>query len=1042
MQPNDIAETPQVPVRRRGRRIAIALAGLAGAALGTAWLSRVPIASGVINRELARRGVPARYEITDLGFGRQRLTNVVIGDPRRPDLVADWMETVTDFGLGGPRLVGVRAGHVRLRARLVDGQVSLGTIDRLLPPPSGKPFALPTITAALEDARVRLETPYGVVGLALAGRGRLNDGWRGDLAAVAPRLQVGGCTLRGVDAHSALFIHAAAPELRGPVRADAIECEGARTSGARAQIAATLAPALDRWTGSAQVAVAEALGGGARLQRVSGRIGFAGTSASTTGPVALSADRFAAPQASGRALAVSGRWRGGAVGAALDANVSARSVALPEGWRGQLAALGDTGAGTPLAPLAEKFARSVASAAENFALAADLALGTGTAEGTGTSASASATIRHARLTSRNGANATFDGTGALGAGNNRIDGTMRVTGGGLPDATVRLTRAGEDGIAGTAVLGEYRAGNARLSLTPIHFAARGGYTTVATTATLSGPVGNGRVDRLSLPLDARWSGDRLLVNTACAPLTFDRLATGGMALQPARLTVCPTGSALVTLDGGVLGGGARIGPTRLAGSLGSTPLALAVARAEVRLRNRGFVARDVEARLGESRLAAGRLDGGITARGLAGSFEGTDGRIANVPLLLEDAAGQWQVAGGRLGLSGALRVRDAAVVPRFQPLAARNVTLALAGGRIDARGELSEPTRGVKVADVTIGHTLSSGAGSATLAVPGITFGEGFQPELLTRATFGVVADVRGAVRGEGRIAWDAAGVKSTGTFRTDNLDLAAAFGPVTGIKGAISFTDLLALQSAPDQVVTVASINPGVAVTDGRVVFQTLAGSRVAVRNGAWPFAGGTLTLEPTLLDFSSSQVRRMTFRVDGMDAGKFLQQFDFDNLNATGVFDGVLPMLFDESGGRIEGGRLTARPSGGGIAYVGELTQKQLGFWGDYAFRALRSLTYRQLDVTVDGPLAGEMVTEVRFAGVQQGEGTYSNFILRRLTRLPIVFNIRIRAPFRGLIDSAASFYDPKRLVQRNLQQLIEEQNRRTNSNGVQPPASETVP
>ena len=145
-------------------------------------------------------------------------------------------------------------------------------------------------------------------------------------------------------------------------------------------------------------------------------------------------------------------------------------------------------------------------------------------------------------------------------------------------------------------------------------------------------------------------------------------------------------------------------------------------------------------------------------------------------------------------------------------------------------------------------------------------------------------------------------------------------------------------------------------------------------------------------------------------MDAGQFLQQFDFKNLNATGVFDGVLPMVFDASGGRIEDGRLSAREGGGGIAYVGELTEKDLGFWGDLAFQSLRSLTYRSLAVEMNGPLAGEMVTGVRFTGIRQGEGAKTNFLLRRLTRLPIVFNITIRAPFRGLIDSAASFYDPQ--------------------------------
>jgi hypothetical protein len=77
--------------------------------------------------------------------------------------------------------------------------------------------------------------------------------------------------------------------------------------------------------------------------------------------------------------------------------------------------------------------------------------------------------------------------------------------------------------------------------------------------------------------------------------------------------------------------------------------------------------------------------------------------------------------------------------------------------------------------------------------------------------------------------------------------------------------------------------------------------------------------------------------------------------------------------------------------------------------AFDALRSLDYTRMTVAMDGPLTGEIVTRVRFDGVSQGEGATSNFITRRIARLPFRFVVNIRAPFYQLITSIKSMYDP---------------------------------
>jgi len=254
---------------------------------------------------------------------------------------------------------------------------------------------------------------------------------------------------------------------------------------------------------------------------------------------------------------------------------------------------------------------------------------------------------------------------------------------------------------------------------------------------------------------------------------------------------------------------------------------------------------------------------------------------------------------------------------------------------------------------------------------------------------------------------------------------LAAAFGPGQGLTTQLDFSDLLAARTAPGQVARVAEINPGVPVRDGVFQYQLLDSRRVQVEGARWPFAGGELVLDPTTLDFNEAGERRMTFHVKGVDAALFLKEMAFDNLDATGTFDGTLPMIFDANGGRIEGGELRAR-AGGHIAYVGEVSRENLGTWGNMAFQALKSLDYRNLAIRMNGPLAGEMITDISFSGLSQGQGTTSNFLIRRLARLPLVFNVRINAPFRQLLDSVQSWYDPRRLIERNLPALIEEQKR----------------
>ena len=106
-------------------------------AIAVVWVERRPIATHFLKGEFERRGVTAKYHLDRVGFRTQQVSDLVIGDPKRPDLVAK--HAIIQMRLkwdGSFEVYRVVARGVRLRGRLVHGRVSWGQIDKLLPPPS------------------------------------------------------------------------------------------------------------------------------------------------------------------------------------------------------------------------------------------------------------------------------------------------------------------------------------------------------------------------------------------------------------------------------------------------------------------------------------------------------------------------------------------------------------------------------------------------------------------------------------------------------------------------------------------------------------------------------------------------------------------------------------------------------------------------------------------------------------------------------------------------------------------------------------------
>jgi hypothetical protein len=453
------------------------------------WSSRMRIASDVIQRELDRRGVQASYRVTRIGMERQRLEDVVIGDPRNPDLTARWVEVEVALGWRQTRISNITARGVRLRGRIVDGKLRMGEVDKLLPPPSGRPFRLPNQRVNVADAQMRLDTPAGRIGLAIQGSGNLAYSFEGRIAAFAPRLAAGQCSGSGVRANVLIRTKDERPSLDGPLRAEAARCGGLDLTRPELALRATLKPALDGWQGRSGIRAAAVRTGDHRFDSVAGQVTFNGDREATFGAVNLAAAgarvgdyRAARPRIAGRYSLSPDR---GDVNLLADVGADGLSATGTAALSAAADMLGSAG-GTPVEPIGDALATALRRAGALFGANGRVRF----VRGRGFQA---ARLDRLDLRSASGARLAVRGKGVSyywPSGQAQIDADVALAGGGLPATRLQLrqSRVGAP-LEGEARIAPMQAGAARLELAPIRFGAAGnGRTRIETRALLSGPV--------------------------------------------------------------------------------------------------------------------------------------------------------------------------------------------------------------------------------------------------------------------------------------------------------------------------------------------------------------------------------------------------------------------------------------------------------------------------------------------------------------------------------------------------------------------------
>ena len=88
------------------------------------------------------------------------------------------------------------------------------------------------------------------------------------------------------------------------------------------------------------------------------------------------------------------------------------------------------------------------------------------------------------------------------------------------------------------------------------------------------------------------------------------------------------------------------------------------------------------------------------------------------------------------------------------------------------------------------------------------------------------------------------------------------------------------------------------------------------------------------------------------------------------------------------------------------------------------------------------GEIITKVQMSGIRQGEAAKRNFITDRFRKLPIQFNINVKAQFYQLITSLKAMYDPAFIRDPREIGLIDAQGNPIRHESVAPPLPEIRP
>ena len=276
-------------------------------------------------------------------------------------------------------------------------------------------------------------------------------------------------------------------------------------------------------------------------------------------------------------------------------------------------------------------------------------------------------------------------------------------------------------------------------------------------------------------------------------------------------------------------------------------------------------------------------------------------------------------------------------------------------------------------------HNLSTGRGSAVLAVPAFRMTPGggefraLAPSISGSASASGIDIQSGTVSADARLVWNKKSIHATGTVAIENINFAdpSSGTSVEGLTANIRLDQIIPPRTPAGQTIRIKRIGAGVALNDLLLRFALIEGTTAAIPavqidTFRTAFAGGILSIAPTVLD-SEAGASQATIKVERVDLATLLSAVGLENISGTGRLSGIIPVSTAGAAVGITGGRLaTSEP--GVLRIRSEAAKRALAQGGKEVtlmLSALEDFRYETLTLEIEKKTAGEGCVILRTRG-----------------------------------------------------------------------------